>query len=190
MNKVPAHGNITKKVINAYIKYLIKKGILYDFDIYNNKIRSLYFSKNKEERLYFWQLYSILGEDVITKLITDFYRKILSDSEHLWFSDVFRKSGPLMYHVIGQKRFWMECMGGGDYYNKHGKKTLYNKHYKVKDIMTMKGAVMWMRFMNETLDESEELQKIDERVIPCIKDFLDFFMKKYSRQFFFRYSKL
>ena len=81
-------------------------------DIYNIQIRSLYHStKNK---LYFWQLYNLLGEEVITNIIYRFYEKILNDTEYKWFSDVFRDTGTLEYHVMGQKRFWFECMGGGN----------------------------------------------------------------------------
>ena len=185
MNNNPTNGYSTKKIINLYIKNLKKK----EKKINHKNIKTLYATSNKKDKLYFWQLYSLLGEDVITNIIQKFYIKILSDTDNKWFSDVFRETGSLVYHVINQKRFWMECMGGGHYY-KHGKKTLYSKHQNVSEIMIEKGADLWLDFMYKTLDEYEEL-KIDERVIPCIKDFLEFFMKKYSKQFSFKYkSKL
>ena len=80
-------------------------------------------------------------------------------------------------------------MGGGHYYRK-GKKTLYGKHRKVNEIMNSQGAILWMKYMNDTLGEYDEIIE-DRRVIPCIKEFLEFFMKKYSKQFNFKYySKL
>ena len=76
--------------------------------------------------------------------------------------------------------------GGGEYY-KRGKKTLYKKHHKVKNIMNGAGAILWMKFMYDVIDNYDELKK-DPRVIPCIKDFLIFFMKRYGRQFHFTYK--
>lgn len=184
----PSYGNITEKIINIYITHLIRIKKLKPTDIYNKKITSLYYSENIKDKLYFWQLYSLLGEDVITELIYRFYNKVLNDIEHLWFSEEFRKSGSLEYHVIGQKRFWMECMGGGENY-KHGKKKLYKKHNKVKKIMNRPGAILWMKFMFSAIDEYDVLKK-DKRVIPCIKEFLNFFMRKYAKQFNFKYGSL
>ena len=182
-NDKPSHGNITKKIIDLYIKYLIKKKIVKS-SLWNDKgMRSLYPSSLQTDQLYFWQLYNLLGEEVITNIISRFYEKILLDRDNLWFSDVFRKTGSLEYHVIGQKRFWMECMGGGHYYNKNGKKTLYKKHSLVNEIMTSRGASLWLDFLYKTLDEYGELKK-DKRVIQCIKDFVIFFMIRYGKQFY------
>ena len=185
----PAHRNITRKIIDLYIKKIIKKKIITSSELNDKATRSLYASSLQTDKLYFWQLYNLLGEEVITNIISRFYEKILLDSEHAWFSDVFRKTGSLEYHVIGQKRFWMECMGGGHYY-KNGKKTLYKKHSKVNEIMTSQGATLWVEFLYKTLEEYDELKK-DKRVIQCIKDFVIFFMIKYGRQFSFKFrSKL
>ena len=36
--------------------------------------------KASSDKLYFWQLYSILGEDIITYIITKFYTRIFNDN--------------------------------------------------------------------------------------------------------------
>ena len=55
--------------------------------------------------LYFWQLYSILGEKYIEDLIRLFYTKLFNDDKNKWFSDEFIEIGSIEYHVRGQKNF-------------------------------------------------------------------------------------
>ena len=88
---------------------------------------------------------------------------------------------------MGQKRFWLDAMGGGEYY-RNGKKNIYKHHGRVKNIMTYEGSILWLYHMYSVLDNYIELHK-DKRVVPCIKEFILFFMKKYSKQFKFN-SKL
>lgn len=65
----PSYGYITEYYIKKYIK---EKGIKMD-NI------TLYASDNINDKLYFWQLYSILGEDNIRELITNFYKRVFDE---------------------------------------------------------------------------------------------------------------
>lgn len=78
-------------------------------------------------------------------------------------------------------------MGGGEFY-KNEKKKVYQHHKIVRSIMTYEGSILWLYHMYSVLDTYEALH-YDKRVVPCIKKFLLFFMKKYSVQFNFK-SKL
>ena len=46
--------------------------------------------------------------------------------------------------------------------------------------MTTKGARKWMHYMNETIIDMEKYFKYDERILPCLTNFLE-----YSIQFEF-----
>lgn len=177
----PSYGNLTKKVRKIYLNYLIKTKKI------KKVTKNMLSLKASSDKLYFWQLYSILGEDIITDIITRFYTRIFNDTINIGFSNVFKESGSIEYHIMGQKRFWLDAMGGGKYY-RNGKKKVYQHHVMVKNIMTYEGSILWLYHMYSVLDTYTELHK-DIRVVPCIKEFLLFFMKKYSKQFKFN-SKL
>lgn len=175
---IPSFGYLTKKIIDEYIKDCVK---VESSDIY--KIKSLVASNDSSDPLYFWQLYSILGRSRIQHLITIFYTKILNDSENPWFRDAFRKLGDLDYHVTGQTKFWVDVMGGGKCYK--SEKILHFKHKHSSEIMTEKGANVWMKHMINSLYEVRLCEHPDKRIIPCISDFLNYFMTKYAREFDF-----
>ena len=69
----PKYGNLTKKIIDEYIKDNIINNSMPINSNNINKITSLIASNNSSDKLYFWQLYSILGEIPIKNLITVFY---------------------------------------------------------------------------------------------------------------------
>jgi len=183
-NFEPTLGNLTHKVRKDYVKHLITRNELPTNAFENEDIMSLTASNNMTKPLYFWQLYSIAGEDMIHLLIRRFYEKIFNDKNSDWFRDEFVDSGHLEYHIRGQKRFWLDIMGGGKLYLAD-EEVLYRKHKLVRTIMTEKGGRKWMSYMNGTLEEMEEYFRYDERILPCLKAFLKYFMEKYSVQFDF-----
>ena len=121
-------------------------------------------------------------------MITCFYTSVLGDDGAPWFSDAFAELGGLRYHVRGQLRFWMDVLGGrGDY--RPGEKGLRIHHDIVRDVMTEEGAMRWMFHMNNTIRRfSSELRSADPRSIDCMREFLDFFMRKYGAQFDFNFN--
>ena len=183
-NFEPSLGNLTHKIRKDFIEHSIQNNTLPNDSFENEDIISLVASNDETKPIYFWQLYSIAGEDNIHVLIKTFYENIFSDSNSHWFRDEFFDSGPLEYHIRGQKRFWLDAMGAGKLYL-GGEDRLYKKHKLVKNIMTSKGARKWMYHMNETITEMDKYFKYDERILPCLTIFLDYFMEKYSIQFDF-----
>ena len=169
----PSYGYITDYYIKKYIK---------EKNIKINNI-SLYASDNIDDKLYFWQLYNIIGEDNIRELITNFYKRVFDDMINKVFRKEFVNSGALDYHIKHQTDFWLDVFGGGKYYK--NLKILNLKHDMVKKIINKRGAQIWMKHILKSLEE-QNFDKIDIRINDTIINFLLFFMKGYL----LRYSKL
>jgi len=192
----PSEGNLTILIQKEYISNSIKNGNLPGGALSDNKITSFIASNNIEDSIYFWQLYSIIGESPLKELIQTFYENVFNDDEEPLFRDEFVDLGDIDYHVDGQLRFWLDVMGGGKRYT-GGEKKLHLKHKLVKNIMTTGGANRWMKHMKDSLVIFKKIKKLDTRIIDCIDDFLNFFITKYSIEFDFNvfeitrlYSKL
>ena len=181
-NYVPNYGNLTEKIMKEFILNYYHKEALD-----NKEITSLIAANDITKPLYFCQLYSILGEVYIEDLIRLFYTKLFKDNKNKWFSDEFIEIGSMEYHVKGQKKFWLDIMGGGEYYT-GGEKKLHNYHKLVKNIMTNEGATLWMKHMNDALDEMTYNK--DLRVRKCIDVFLKYFMTKYAIEFDFNFFSI
>ena len=147
-------------------------------------VMSLNYEVNNTDRLYFWQLYSILGEERIHNFIQTFYENIFNDLNDVYFSNTFKKLGTIEYHIFGQQNFWLDIMGGGKKYA-GGEFRLERHHNLAKDIMNKKGAKRWLYHMEKTLNNHLLDLTNDYRVKFCIVDFVHFFMKKYAEQFRF-----
>ena len=173
---IPNYGNLTLKIMKEYLLTYYSEDILE-----NKKITNLVASNDKTEPLYFWQLYSILGEDIIEKLIRLFYTNVFEDKKNNWFSDEFIEIGSIEYHVRGQKKFWLDIMGGGEYYS-GGEKKLNFHHKLVKNIMTTKGANIWMYHMDNALDKMDFSN--DRRIRKCIDVFLNHNLIKRINSFY------
>lgn len=184
---IPKLGILTDIIIKEYILYLNNKNLVLNNSVNYLEITSLYANDDINKPLYFWQLYNILGKEIIIKLITIFYTKIFNDTNFLWFKEEFEDLGNLQYHINGQTNFWLDIMGGGPYYN-GGLKKLNNKHKLVKNIMTKKGADLWMYYMIESLKEIKNDISFDSRILICLVDFLYFFMMKYGYEFDFNFT--
>jgi len=183
---IPSLGNLTDKIRYEYIMTGISLKKLPSDALDNNKITSLVASDDPNDEIFFWQLYSILGEEPIHKLIHRFYTNIFNDDDEVWFRDEFIDGGNIDYHVKGQKKFWLDIMGGGPHY-KGGELKLNLKHKLVRNIMNLDGANRWMYHMIKTLKELKYHKIKDKRIINCIKNFLYFFMRKYSVEFDFNF---
>ena len=146
-------------------------------------ITSLVASNDVTRTVYFWQLYSILGEHPIRNLITAFYSKIFTDDRNIWVRDAFVELGSLDYRIKGQLNFWIDVMGGGPRYR--SEKVLSYKHKHVSHLMTEAGANLWMKYMVSALYEVNVCRLQDKRIVPCISEFICYFMLKYSKEFDF-----
>tara|TARA_A100001015_G_C15038882_1_gene738190 strand:+ start:3868 stop:4473 length:606 start_codon:yes stop_codon:yes gene_type:complete len=179
----PEPGNLTYQIQTDYITSKIRDKTLPLDSLDNKKITSLIASNNPRDPIFFWQLYSVLGESPIHTLIFVFYENIFNDNDK-WFSEEFIELGSLEYHVKGQKRFWLDIMGGGEKYI-NGMNRLNLRHSLVENIMTLEGANKWLYNMNKALNDPRVYLTEDCRVIYCINDFLNYFMNKYSNKFNF-----
>lgn len=185
MTFIPKEGFLTQIMKNEYIKYLREKGELIDTCV-DKSVLSLYSHDNTSSNLYFWQLYSILGEKPILELITNFYTRIFNDNEKPWFRDFFKDLGSLEYHIKGQTNFWLDTMGAGKYYQ-GGEKKLKFKHELTRELMTTTAANRWLYHMVLALKDTSNSFNQDPRIIPCLERFLLFFMNRYSLEFDFNF---
>lgn len=167
-------GFITKKIREEYLDYKkIKR---------THEVTTLNGLENDTDTLYFWQLYSIIGEDMIVDIITRFYTDVLTDNEDVLFRDTFKESGDLEHHVKKQTSFWIDVTGGGKRYP-GGEARLELHHDNAKIIMNQNGANRWLYHMKNSIKETHIG---DTRVIPCIVEFVNFFMLKYGKTYNFR----
>ena len=185
----PLAGNLTNKIRYEYLDLYIKQNKLLPIIFENSEITGLYASSDLSKTLYFWQIYSIIGPQPIRKLITVFYTSIFNSTTDLWFKEEFEDLGPLKHHIDRQSEFWLDVMGGGPLYKANMKK-LHMKHKLVENIMTEKGANMWLHYMINAINIVREDLCVDRRIIPCLIDFLNFFMLKYAHEFDFNFYEI
>ena len=117
----PSYGNLTKKIRKIYLNYLIK-----DKKIKKVTKEILSLKASSTDKLF--GNYIDIRRNIITDIITKFYTRIFNDNVNIEFSQVFKETGPIEYHIMGQKRFWLDAMGGGEFY-KNGKKSISTSCY-------------------------------------------------------------
>tara|TARA_B100001093_G_C26596726_1_gene914060 strand:+ start:164 stop:739 length:576 start_codon:yes stop_codon:yes gene_type:complete len=181
-------GHITKIVRDEYIKHQRKKSLIRNHDPFDDEKTLSLNADPKAGRIYFWQLFSILGKENILTIVTTFYQNVFDDRED-WFREAFEESGDIDYHIKGQSYFWFDAMGGGKYY-RGGKKLLNLKHSHVSEVMNSKGAERWMYHMYRCLKTNFSMLSKDPRVVPCMLDFLQYFMDEYAITFDFNFVKI
>ncbi len=177
------HGYMSEKVQRDYISSAILKKTL-PKDAHRMKhIVSLNASNDLSKPIQFWQLYSVLGQGPIVKIVESFYKRVFADED--WFTSVFARVGGIDHHINTQASMWIDVMGGGSYY--HGGEFRLNFHHTHNAIQLMndKGARRWSQLMLDTLDNSAQHMSADPRVRVSINSFLSHFMTKYSDEFSF-----
>ena len=181
-------GRLTEKIRSEFIRVGVEDGNMTECEANDPGALSLFAPQDRAAPMYFWQLHSVLGEDLLDRMITSFYSSVLGDDDAPWFRDAFAELGGLRYHVRGQLRFWMDVLGGrGDY--RPGEKGLRIHHDTAREVMTERGAMQWMFHMNRTIRRfSSELRSADPRSIDCMREFLVFFVEKYGAQFDFNFK--
>ena len=143
-------------------------------------------STNTDDPLYFWQLYSLIGHDLVVEIVSDFYERVFADTENPWFRDVFDRAGPQGHHINTQVAYWVDAFGGGRCY--HGGNFRLNFHHthNAREIMTAKGAHRWMHHMRAALISVKKNRPRfpveDPRVFPCIVSFLETKMRTYAEE--------
>lgn len=181
-------GYITKAIQDEYIRHQRKKFLVKQRDPFADKKALSLNADPASERVYFWQLFSILGKETILEIVSTFYEYVFADEED-WFRGAFIESGDIHYHIKGQSYFWFDAMGGGKYY-RGGRKLIDMKHRNVSEVLNSKGAERWMYHMYRCLKTHNGKLVEDPRVIPCILDFLQYFMDEYAVTFDFNFIKI
>merc|ERR1712232_1357548 len=134
--------------------------------------------------LYFWQLYSLLGQDRIVGIVRNLYTRIYADAEEPWLPHAFTRISGMDHHIATQAAFWLDAMGRGKCY--HGGEFRLNFHHQhnAAHVMTQVGAARWMHHMRLALNESD--LGPDPRVRATIDVFLQARMEKYAQQHAFQ----
>ncbi len=148
------------------------------------EILSLKASNDMKKPIQFWQLYSVLGQDPIVGIVSDFYRRVFTDEK--WFRAPFVRVGDVNHHIGTQASMWLDVMGGGPYY--HGAEYRLNFHHTHNAHMLLdeKGARRWVKLMVQALGSSRHLMTDDPRVCLSINTFLAHFFAKYASDFKFK----
>jgi len=176
------HGHMSEKIQRDYITSAIQKKLLPADAHRIAQIISLSASNDLTNPIQFWQLYSVLGQDPIVKIVENFYERVFADEP--WFTSVFARVGGIGHHINTQAAMWIDVMGGGPYY--HGAEFRLNFHHNhnAMQLMNAKGAKRWSQLMLDALDDSAK-HMTDPRVRRSINTFLAHFMTKYSQDFAF-----
>jgi len=148
------------------------------------EILSLEASNDTKKPIQFWQLYSVLGQDPIVGIVSNFYQLVFANEK--WFSTVFAQVGDVNHHIGTQASMWLDVMGGGPYY--HGAEYRLNFHHthNAHMLMNEKGAKRWSKLMVQALESSQNFMTDDPRVRLSINTFLTYFFAKYANDFNFK----
>ncbi|MCF6328031.1 MAG: hypothetical protein L3J21_12195 [Devosiaceae bacterium] len=176
-------GYLTQIIQKKYITAAVADGVLPKDAHRMSDVISLSASKDIRKPIQFWQLYSVLGQDRIVGIVSEFYKRVFADEP--WFSSVFKRVGGMDHHIGTQASMWIDVMGGGAYYN--GGEFRINFHHKhnAHQLMDQKGAKRWAELMVETLEACDGFMTDDPRVRISINTFLAYFFDKYASEFGF-----
>jgi truncated hemoglobin YjbI len=182
-NHLTGQGYMTKSAQRAYMAAAIKKGLLPDNAHRMAEIVSLNAPRSSEKPIQFWQLYSVLGQDAIVRIVENFYQRVFADEP--WFTSVFERVGGLTHHINTQASMWVDVMGGGPYYHGADFRLEFHHTHNAVQLMTERGAERWSQLMLDTLEDSAEELTQDPRVRISVNTFLAHFMSKYAQDFGF-----
>ena len=182
----PSHGYMTEKIQRAYIAAAIKDKTLPDNAHRIPDIVTLDASVNPSKPIQFWQLYSVLGQKRIVRIVQNFYRRVYRDEP--WFRSVFARIGDTSHHVRTQSAMWLDVMGGGFKYHGAEFRLHFHHQHNAIELMNKKGAERWIKLMVQTLDDTAEYMTDDPRIRVSLNTFLAYFTAKYAADFGFQTS--
>ena len=182
----PSHGYMTEKIQRAYIAAAIKDKTLPDNAHRIPDIVTLDASVNPSKPIQFWQLYSVLGQKRIVRIVQNFYQRVYRDEP--WFWSVFARIGDTSHHVRTQSAMWLDVMGGGFKYHGAEFRLHFHHQYNAIELMNKKGAERWIKLMVQTLDDTAEYMTDDPRIRVSLNTFLAYFTAKYAADFGFQTS--
>ena len=98
----PSAGYMTETIQRGYIAYAITQNMLPAQAHRIPQIISLVAAENRAKPIQFWQLFSVMGQKRILRIVHDFYHHVYEDEA--WFRDVFRpcwRRSPSCQNPIG-----------------------------------------------------------------------------------------
>ena len=177
----PALGFCTKQNYEEFHRHKLPSDGTKDESVAGFGGSDLYADPDRTQPLYFWQLYSIIGEQPILEVVADFYARIYADVDNDWFRQSFLRSSPdeSEIHITAQVQFWVDAMGGGKRYYGGNRRVRFHHEFNGEDVMNAKGATLWMKHMTAALLQYDFPSKFpeDPRILPCIVWFLKTRMK-------------
>jgi len=176
-------GYMTSAIRNRYIERASKDAILPVNAHRMADVITLNAPNDENKPIQFWQLYSVLGIDRISQIVSNFYDKVF-EQEH-WFVSVFQRVGSKQTHIRAQAAMWVDVMGGGHQYRGGEFRLNFHHTHNAMELMTQQGARLWVELMNETLNDPNLDLTSDPRVRTSVNTFLAFFMAKYAEDFSF-----
>ena len=180
----PQSGYMTGPIRTRYIDSAIEKELLPSDAHRMEAVVSLIAPDDPQKPIQFWQLYSVMGAELIIAIVEQFYKRVFSDEA--WFKSVFERGGSEQHHIHTQSSMWLDVMGGGHHY--HGAEFRLDFHHthNAVQLMNERGVERWVDLMRATLDSDDINYTDDARVRPAINTFLTFFMAKYADDFKFK----
>mmetsp|Transcript_18347 Transcript_18347/g.30820 ORF Transcript_18347/g.30820 Transcript_18347/m.30820 type:complete len:244 (+) Transcript_18347:193-924(+) len=133
--------------------------------------------------LYFWQLVSLIGTELMFDIVNKFYTRVYEDIEDPTFVAAFTRVAKKEHHIETQIQLWVDAMGAGKFY--HGGASRLDFHHKnnASQVLNHCGAVRWMGHMRDTFEETNFGE--DPRVKVAMMDFLFVMMEHYKHDFKF-----
>lgn len=146
--------------------------------------KSLFGSVDTNDRLYFWQLYSLIADKPILDIVTDFYNRVYDDEDNPWFRDAFTTLAPKMHHIYAQSAYWVDAFGGGKLYHGGNYRLTFHHSVNAQEVMTARGAKRWMHHMSNVLKDANKQKPFagDPRFMRCIVEFLETKMRTYAKE--------
>jgi len=148
-------------------------------------IVSLDASNDPTQRIFFWQLFSVLGEVRVEKLVRQFYERVFADTEDHKFRKAFSDLSGIDHHVWAQSMMWMDAFGGGPKYHGGEYRLQFHHQHNAMQVLNRQGAERWVKHMVDTLNSPKADLTSDPRVRVALNDFLGFYMDKYAKEFCF-----
>lgn len=182
----PRYGFLTKRIRQQYLEQQVAQGVLPASVMDDESVTSLVASADPNDRLWWWQIFSLTGKEPIKNFVADFYDRVFAD-EAEWFRGVFTRLSDKKYHITTQHIMYIDCFGGGRlYFGAEDRLNVHHGQTEARTILTAEGAQRWTSHMRAALQTCQaDLDAIDVRIRPAIAEFLLFFMNKYGERFGF-----
>lgn len=127
---------------------------------------SLQANPDPKAPLYFWQLYSLMGEDRIEGIVRAFYTRVFKDRENPEFQKPFilaSITSSWERHIAAMTDFWIDAFGGGEAFDGGDDRIAQHHALNAKEVMNAEGARRWMFHMGKALNEDTDWSGLDPR---------------------------